>query len=117
MSLASCVKNCFSFFELKAILGRLIVTTPILPVMGFAPKSPPPFLRSSLLSMRSLQHMDLTSLGSISLLTKLAKYGIPYLPVISHTLSRFLSSQLKSLPILYVGIGKVNILPSASPSA
>ena len=41
---------------------------------------------------------------------------MPYLPVISHIGLRFSSSQSKSLVRLYVGMGKVNILPFESPS-
>ena len=42
------------------------VTTPMEPVDSPEPKKPPDFLRSSLRSRRSLQHMERTSLGSMS---------------------------------------------------
>ena len=48
--------------------GILIVTTPIEPVDSPLPKKPPDFLRNSRRSSLSLQHILLTSLGSISLL-------------------------------------------------
>ena len=66
-------KKSFSFSEEYPILGRLIVTTPIDPVSGFAPKSPPPLFNSSLLSRRRRQHMDLASSGDMSELTKFEK--------------------------------------------
>ena len=94
----------------------LMVTTPTDPVFGFAPNSPPPRFLSSLLSSRSLQHMLLASSGFMSLLMKFEKYGIPYFAVISHIGSSPSLSHLKSLVMLYVGIGKVNGLPLASPS-
>jgi hypothetical protein len=60
--------------------------------------------------------MDLVSSGDRSEFTKLEKYGIPYLPVIFQTISRFWFPQSKSGVIWYVGMGKVNALPLASPS-
>ena len=48
---------------------------------------------------------------------KFWKYGRPYFAVISNRRSAFGESQSKSFVMLYVGIGKVKTLPSASPSA
>jgi len=59
--------------------------------------------------------MDLASSGFMSEFTKLLKYGIPYLPVISQSGCSSSSSQSKSEVRLYVGMGKVKILPLASP--
>ena len=42
------------------------VATPTDPVLSPEPKKPPDFLRSSRKSRRKRQHIDLTSLGSIS---------------------------------------------------
>ena len=46
---------------------------------------------------------------------KFWKYGRPYLAVISKRASTLGPSQSKSLVMLYVGIGKVNTRPCASP--
>ena len=78
----------------------LIVTTPIEPVSGFAPNNPPPRFRSSRLSNRRRQHIERASSGSMSELTKFAKYGIPYLAVISQTASKRLSDQSKFFAML-----------------
>ena len=53
--------------------GRLMVTTPMEPVSGLAPNSPPPRLSSSRLSSRRRQHMERASSGDMSELTKLEK--------------------------------------------
>ena len=55
-------------FASYAIRGKLIVTTPIDPVLSPAPNKPPFFLRNSVRSNLKRQHILLTSLGSISLL-------------------------------------------------
>ena len=77
-----------------------IVTTPMEPVSGLEPNNPPPLFSRDLLSILSLQHIDLASSGFISEFIKLEKYGIPYLAVMSHSPSIFLSSQLKSFVML-----------------
>ena len=59
-------KKSSSFSARYAILGILIVTTPTEPVDSPEPKKPPDFLRSSRRSRRSLQHILLTSEGSMS---------------------------------------------------
>ncbi len=94
----------------------LIVTTPTDPVSGAAANSPPIRLRSSRLSRRRRQHIERASSGFMSLLMKLAKYGMPYLAVICHIGSSSALSQSKSFPKLYVGMGNVNTRPLASPS-
>ena len=78
----------------------LTVTTPIEPVCGLAPKSPPPRLLSSRLSSRRRQHMERASSGLMSELTKLAKYGMPYFAVTSHSFSRPGRSQSNALETL-----------------
>src|SRR5690606_4854205 len=95
--------NSFSLSAMYPIRGIFIVTTPIDPVNGFAPKSPPPRFLNSRLSRRKRQHIDRASSGFMSELTKLEKYGIPYFAVTSHSKSIFGLSQSKSLVILYVG--------------
>ena len=46
--------------------GMLIVTTPTEPVLSPEPKKPPDFLRSSRRSSLRRQHIERTSLGSMS---------------------------------------------------
>ena len=60
--------------------GMLIVTTPIEPVSGFAPNSPPPRRCSARTSSRNRQHIDRASSGDMSELTKFAKYADPNSP-------------------------------------
>ena len=110
-------RNLFlSPLAIYANLGRFIVTTPMEPVKGFEPKSPPPLYSSCLLSILKRQHIERASSGFISEFIKLEKYGIPYLALISHKPLILGLSQSKSLVMLYVGIGNVKTLPSASPS-
>ena len=59
--------------------------------------------------------MERTMLGSSSEFTKFWKYGRPYLAVMSNSSWAFSLSHGKSLVMLYVGIGKVNTRPLASP--
>jgi len=61
--------------------GMFSVTTPMEPVSSSDPNSPPPRLRSSRLSSCRRPHIERTSLGSRSELTKFWKYGVPYLAV------------------------------------
>ena len=56
--------------------------------------------------------------GSRSEFRKFWKYGSPYFAASSNSRSDMgLSSHWKSLVMLYVGIGKVNIRPLLSPSS
>jgi len=59
--------------------------------------------------------MERTMFGSSSEFTKFWKYGRPYLAVISNRAAAFSLSHGKSLVMLYVGMGKVNTRPLASP--
>ena len=59
--------------------------------------------------------MERTMFGSSSELMKFWKYGKPYLAVMSNSSCAFSLSHGKSLVMLYVGIGKVNTRPLASP--
>ena len=94
--LSSSLKNdsLFPLFSYPS-LGRFRVTTPIDPVESPAPNRPPLRWRSSDRSSRRRQHIERTSEISRSLLMKFAKYGVPYLPAISHSISLFGFSQSK----------------------
>ena len=124
-----------SHLKLYQILGRLIVTTQIEPVISAEPNNHPHLFSNTVRSSCNLQHIDLTAHGlyafgfgtftifqfsSFCVLnwdpTKFWKYGIQYLAVISNNASTFGPSQLKSSVILYVGIGNVNTAPFASHS-
>src|SRR4030042_4419276 len=115
MTLSKRSKNSSSSLLKYPILGMFNVTTPIEPVSGLAPKKPPPRFRNSRLSIRRRQHMLRTSSGFMSLFTKFEKYGTPYLAVTSKSAFDTGESHLKSLVMLYVGMGKVKTLPLASP--
>ena len=94
----------------------MIDTVPIVPVFSPYANKPPVFLNSFF----ALKCVPLKILRAFfcfkSPLMKFAKYGSPVFTVTSSNNLAFASFQSNFFVIAYVGIGKENIFPSASPS-